>query len=163
MVNDLEHFHFDVKVKKKPSLNKNAFSSRIRTARLFTVSRSTRRGGVCPQGGCLPRGGWVSTWGKEGFCPGGVCPWGGVSAHGEGCLPRGGGVCLGGVCQRNAGIHPPSKWTEFLTHACENITFPQLLLRAVIINFAGNIPHKMIQKCYCSYRFLVDYSKCYIK
>ena len=24
-------------------------------------------------------------------------------------------------------------WTEFLTHACENITFPQLLLRTVII------------------------------
>ena len=23
-------------------------------------------------------------------------------------------------------------WTEFLTHACENITFPQLLLRTVI-------------------------------
>ena len=30
---------------------------------------------------------------------------------------------------------PPSLlWTEFLTHACENITFPQLLLRAVKIN-----------------------------
>ena len=28
--------------------------------------------------------------------------------------------------------HTPP-WTEFLTHACENITFPQLLLRAVII------------------------------
>ena len=26
---------------------------------------------------------------------------------------------------------PPPLWTEFLTHACENITFPQLLLRAV--------------------------------
>ena len=26
--------------------------------------------------------------------------------------------------------HPP--WTEWLTDACENITFPQLLLRAVI-------------------------------
>ena len=27
---------------------------------------------------------------------------------------------------------PPS-WTEGMTHACENITFPQLLLRVVII------------------------------
>ena len=27
---------------------------------------------------------------------------------------------------------PPSLWTEGMTHACENITFPQLLLRAVI-------------------------------
>ena len=25
----------------------------------------------------------------------------------------------------------PSLWTEGMTHACENITFPQLLLRAV--------------------------------
>ena len=37
-------------------------------------------------------------------------------------------VCLGGV-------HLPPLWTEFLTHACENITFPQLLLRTVIIGF----------------------------
>ena len=29
-------------------------------------------------------------------------------------------------------MHAPL-WTEFLTHACENITFPQLLLRTVII------------------------------
>ena len=28
---------------------------------------------------------------------------------------------------------PPLLWTEFLTHACENITFPQLLLRTVTI------------------------------
>ena len=26
---------------------------------------------------------------------------------------------------------PPPLWTEFLTHACENITFPQLLLRTI--------------------------------
>ena len=40
------------------------------------------------------------------------------------------GVCVGGgsVC----GIHTPlPPWTEFLTHACENITFPQLLLQSV--------------------------------
>ena len=30
---------------------------------------------------------------------------------------------------------PPPPWTEFLTHACENITFPQLLLRMVIMFF----------------------------
>ena len=27
---------------------------------------------------------------------------------------------------------PPILWTEYLTHVCENITFPQLLLRTVI-------------------------------
>ena len=47
-------------------------------------------------------------------------------------------VCLGGVSQQalgrgvsvsvHAGIHVPL-WTEFLTHACENITFPQLRYR----------------------------------
>ena len=39
--------------------------------------------------------------------------------------PPGGGV-LG-----EGGVRP-ALWTEFLTHACEYITFPQLLLRAVI-------------------------------
>ena len=29
-------------------------------------------------------------------------------------------------------MHAATLWTEFLTHACENITFPQLLLRTVI-------------------------------
>ena len=29
--------------------------------------------------------------------------------------------------------YTPLLWTEFLTHACENVTFPQLLLRTVII------------------------------
>ena len=37
-------------------------------------------------------------------------------------------------CPLHAGIQPPTPtWTEFLTHACESIAFPQQLLRAVII------------------------------
>ena len=34
------------------------------------------------------------------------------------------------IAQRDAGIEPPPHltWTEFLTHACENIAFQQLLL-----------------------------------
>ena len=51
---------------------------------------------------------WPSDGGREGVCPG--------------------GVCLGG------GVHLPPL-TEFLTHACENITFPQLRLRRVIMEF----------------------------
>ena len=54
-------------------------------------------------GGCLPRG---------------------VSARGGG-LPGGEGVCLRGVFTpacTGADIPP---WTEFLTHACENITCPR--------------------------------------
>ena len=54
----------------------------------------------------------------------GVCP-------GEGGVWLGGkpsrvfAVCLGGGCT-------PPLWTEFLTHACENITFQQLGLRTVM-------------------------------
>ena len=68
---------------------------------------------VAVGGGCLPRG----------VClPGGVCP--------GGCLPREVYVsqhALGkGVSAPvHVGIHTPL-WTDFLTHACENITFPQL-------------------------------------
>ena len=40
----------------------------------------------------------------------------------EGCLPRGVSA-LGGVYP--GGVHPP--WTEFLTHACENCTFLQVV------------------------------------
>ena len=53
----------------------------------------------------------------------------GMSAQGvfvwEGVCPGGGSVCLGGFCPGDC--TPP--WTEFLTHARENITFPQLRLR----------------------------------
>ena len=87
---------------------------------------------------------------------GGVCLWRGVCwglgvCLSMGCLPR--GVCLGGVflgCLPRVylprGVHPSGPrgrhpweseadppWIEFLTHACENITFPQLLLRMVIV------------------------------
>ena len=47
---------------------------------------------------------------------------GGGGLPGGGYLPRGmsaqGYVCLGGV-------YTSPNWTEFLTHACENITFPR--------------------------------------
>ena len=62
---------------------------------------------------------------------GGVSAQGRVSARGVSALGLsvwGGGVCPGGV------HFPPSPpWTEFLTNACENITFPQLCSWTVII------------------------------
>ena len=79
-------------------------------------------GDVCPRG-CLPGG----------CLPGGVCP-------GD-CLPEGvsawRAVCLGGVCPgvsvlMVSGRQPPMD--RILTHACENITFPQLHLWTVIIS-----------------------------
>ena len=62
---------------------------------------------------------------------------------GRGCVCLGvcvqGGVCLGCVCVQKGsvfrgcpGVYTSPLWTEFLTHACENITFPQLLWRTVI-------------------------------
>ena len=70
----------------------------------------------------LDRG--VSAWGvsvREGGV--GVSTLGGVAARGV-CISQhalGGGGCL---LQCMLGYFPP--WTEFLTHTCENITFPQL-------------------------------------
>ena len=55
----------------------------------------------------------------------------GVSAQGEGGVCLGGGVCPGGrLPQCMLGYHTPGTrhtppWTEFLTHASENITLPQ--------------------------------------
>ena len=62
------------------------------------------------------------------------CPYPVVSEGG--CLPR--EVSAQGMSAW--GVHP--LWTEFLTHTCENITFPQLRLRTVMkINFAfGFLP-----------------------
>ena len=86
-------------------------------------------GGLCP-GGCLPARGWC-------LPSGGVCP-GSLPARGD--LPRRvsawevsaqGCVCLlGGVCLPAGGCILPLCGQ---TDTCENITFPQLLLRTVKI------------------------------
>ena len=108
--------------------------TRMHPSRMRTVRCNGCHGGWCLPGGgewrwCLP--GW---WGVE------------VVSAWE-CLPGGGGVCLevsaqGDVCPGgcmypsmhwargvsvpvHAEIHIPL-WTDFLTYACENITFPQL-------------------------------------
>ena len=84
--------------------------TRKQSSRIRIVRCSGRLGGVgegvCV---CVSRGVCVS---GECVCRGGVCP----------------GVC---VSQHPMGQTPPPLWTGFLTHACENITFPQLLLRTV--------------------------------
>ena len=60
-----------------------------------------------------------------------VCAQGACVSRGA-CVPRG-HVCPGGhVCLGACMPHMAPLWTEFLRHACENITFPQLLLWAVI-------------------------------
>ena len=57
---------------------------------------------------------------------------GGVSDQGRrvsdqmGCVLRGRGSAQGGVCPSACWDTHLPPWTEFLTHACENITFPQI-------------------------------------
>ena len=123
----------------------------MHSSRMLTVRCSGRlgRGECLPQGclpgGCLPRG----CLSRVGVCPGDV--------SGKGCLPR--PVCGWGVytpSPRPIGKHPQTQrqtplWTqwqtpvpnqevdappvtEFLTLACEKITFPQLLLRTAKIH-----------------------------
>ena len=46
---------------------------------------------------------------------------------------------------RSPATHAPPLWTEFLTHACENITFPHLLLRTVTNDFIS-LP-SLCRKC----------------
>ena len=71
----------------------------------------------------------------------GVYAWEGLYLGGGG-----GGVCLGMYTHTLPiaywDTYTPPKSTEFLTHACENITFPQLMLRVeikfnIFRNFAG--------------------------
>ena len=90
--------------------------TRMHSSRMRTVRCSGRRGGVFPgvsDQGVSVRG--LSNKG-EGVSAQGVYP----SMHwAGGCLPQ----CMLGYTR-------PHLWTEFLTHACENIT----TLRTVIIN-----------------------------
>ena len=81
--------------------------------------------GVCWGEGSLPGGG-VSA--QEGVAAQGMSAWG-VSAFGAVCL---GGVCPGVSALGVSGRQPPTD--RILTHACENITFPQLHLWTVIIS-----------------------------
>ena len=62
--------------------------------------------------------------------PGGVCLPRGESAQGRCTPPSGPRETLTPPAYCMLGYTP--QWIEFLTHACENITFPQLLFRAVI-------------------------------
>ena len=93
----------------------NRENTRKHSSRMHTFRSSGRRGGVSAQ--CM-----------LGYLPGGVCP----SACWDTCW-RVSAPVHAGIPARGCLGYNPLPWTEFLTHACENITFPQLLLRTVII------------------------------
>ena len=90
------------------------------------------------RGGCLPG---VRVSAQEGVClEGGVC--------------LGVGICLlPGGCLHSAwgGVHLAPRQTD----TCENITFPQLLLRTVIIVFVANAT--LSQATYVSLRISIPY------
>ena len=100
-------FHLHQEPENIKAIGTRMDSSRMRTARLLTVS-------VVFHWVCLPGG--VSAHGGRGYLPrrGGVCPGEGVSAQGRECLPRGGSVCPRGCLPRGclprplySGIHTP--------------------------------------------------------
>ena len=91
---------------------KRLHSSRMHTARLLTVSPSMHCAGGSPcQGGLLVGGCLLAR--------------GGVSLLGRSALPKGGCLLARGVVSQHALRQTPPPWTEFLTHATENITLPQ--------------------------------------
>ena len=90
----------------------------------------------------------------------------GVSAQGDVCLgvsPQG-GICQGVFAQgvsaqggysawwdtplRQCMLGYTPLWTEFLTHACENITFAQLLLRTVMNWTKATVQVQIKTLCY---------------
>ena len=104
----------------------NTFQTRMHSSRMRTVRCSSHLGGL---GVCA--------------CPG-VCLPGGVSG-------QSGGVWLGGMsAQEGVSQHAIGQTTprgqNFLTHACENITFPQLFLRTVINSCISTILSNGIRK-----------------
>ena len=110
----------------------------------------------CIPVGCVPFAAVAVCWD---VCPGsvclgrGICPLVGVCLGGGGCA---GGICMGCVCSGgvsapvHAGIQTPLLWTEFLTHACENITFLQLRLRTVINRMGQRFNEKPLPLSECS-------------
>ena len=98
-------------------------SSRMRTV-LPLQWPSAGGGGVLPRVGVSAGGGGVlpSVWCTP---PGGVCL---LPPRRRAGLPRGGCLPGRGVCLL-PGVHPS---VDRPTDTCENITFPQLLLRTVI-------------------------------
>ena len=114
-------------------VNTRKHSSRMPTSMAFSL------------GGCLP---------GVGVFQGGVCL--------EGCLPGAGGLhrgCLPRRCLPSGGegrgSTTPHLWTEGMTHACKNMTFPQLLFLTVkiIINLAMFIRVKTLSLSCPSYRY----------
>ena len=80
--------------------------------------------------GCVPSAAVAVLGGGSASSPGGVCLWAQrvVNTPWTDTNPVRAGIYTPSACWDTH--FPP--WTEFLTHTCENITFPQLRLRTVM-------------------------------
>ena len=116
-------------------------SSRMRTARSLTASHNICTGGVpgsvCVLGVCMSPGGHVCL----GACMVGGCTCLGACMSGDVCAQ---GVCIPGewVCVSHA---QPSTGNRILDNTCENITFPQLLFRAVNMDENDRFLKKLVK------------------
>ena len=118
-------------------MNKNAFQyDAYRPLQWSYLRRGLSAQGCCLPGGGVSAQGWVSARGGGGcMCPEGVCR----GARGRTPLDPEADThilvhCIleyTPPCPLHAGIHPPP-CGQFLTDACENMNFPQLLLQTVI-------------------------------
>ena len=95
--------------------------------RMLSWDRSVRRQAIRRL--CESRCNWFInfkwSWPSSGGCPGGLRL---RQVSRRGVCPVG---LREGVCVYVQGVFTFPLWTEFLTHACGNITFPQPLLRTV--------------------------------
>ena len=104
----------------------------MHSSRMRAVRCSGHGGGAGVCLGVCPR---VSAWRGGAVCLGGVCPGcllgGCLLGGGRGAvgLPGGEGVCLRGVFTPACTEADTPLWTEFLTHACENITCPRTAVK----------------------------------
>ena len=103
-----------------PKIKKRMHSSKMRTARLLTVSQHTLPEGVPPRV-CTYLGGVPArrVYLPGGYLPGGVPAQGGVYLPGGVHLPR--GVCVPAWGCTCPGTPPVNRMTE----RCKNITLPQ--------------------------------------
>ena len=158
------HFHSSFCQQNQIYSKTRMHSSRMRTGRTLTIFRSRLVAGGCT---CLVRGGTCLVRGGTCLVQGGVPAWSGGCTclvqrglWSQGVSGPGGGTCLvpGGV----PGQVPPL-WTEFLTHACENITLAKTSFRPVIMHKSEFktlcMAEKKLAKKFCPSRFMkINYS-----
>ena len=137
----------------------------MHSSRMCTVRCSGRRKGgwVSDQGG-VSRG-VVCVSDQGGVCPSvcwdsAYCPlqWPSEGVSARGVCARGWCVCLTRGCLPSACWDTPPLWTEFLTDACENSTFPRTVIKYSNKKQAHESNQWIIQltKCFCIKKMIIQ-------